>query len=151
MYATRLEYIRLMINQKKSMKIISCFLILVTMSFLFSCQKEKDCTDPLALNFNQDAERDCCCEFDGFISLYTRSGFGNGGIHIYIDSAYITEMSEIYIASEDPSYDVIGHSLENTFFLDDGSHYFECVQSDSVIASGMVITSKNSSQYIEVN
>jgi hypothetical protein len=48
------------------MKILSkCLALMLAAGLaLTSCSKEEGCTDPIASNYNVDAEKDCCCEYD---------------------------------------------------------------------------------------
>lgn len=117
---------------------------------LFSCKK-KGCTDPGALNYNSKAGLDCCCEYNGFISFYTRTGYQNGQIGIYIDSSFVKNMSGIYVGSSDPTCNTSGHPSGTAVFLEDGTHYYQCIQSDSVLTSGYITTARNSCYFVEVN
>lgn len=46
---------------KKTLKIF--FSSILVMGILASCSKESGCTDPDAVNYDPDAEEDCCCVF----------------------------------------------------------------------------------------
>lgn len=42
--------------------------VLSPLFFMTSCKKEVGCTDPLAINYNPDAEDDCCCVYDSDVA-----------------------------------------------------------------------------------
>lgn len=46
------------------MNFIIAVLLISPVLFLASCKKEAGCTDPTAINYNPDAEDDCCCVYD---------------------------------------------------------------------------------------
>ncbi|CAG5077476.1 hypothetical protein [Parvicella tangerina] len=118
---------------------------------LISCAKKEGCTDTKALNYNPNDKVSCCCNYNGFVSFYTKKGYQNGDILIYIDSVYVIKMEGIYTVDHEPSCNTGYAPVENVAYLEDGSHYYECIQSDSTICSGNINTSTNSCLYIEVN
>lgn len=128
---------------------ITFFSIIIALTACIKNKKE-GCIDRNAINYDQEAKVNCCCNYNGFISFYTRQGYQNGHIYIYIDSNYVTEMEGIYIPDSDPSCGMGGFAIGTPVYLETGSHYYECVQSDSVILSGTFNTSMNSCLYVEV-
>jgi len=77
--------------------------LILSVFFLYSYRKKEGCTDPDALNYDQSAKRDCCCEYNGSISFYTRTGSQLGGLFTSIDGGDTTELTDGWIAQDDPS------------------------------------------------
>ena len=52
-------------------------LLILAVTALPACKKKEGCTDPAAINYDADADKDCCCEYAS-VSEFTITDLGGG-------------------------------------------------------------------------
>lgn len=76
-----------------------------------SCNKKEGCMDPAAINFDQEAETDCCCEYPDEFNLSFH-------LHSYVGASELTEGNTYVINGFNTKLDIVRFYISNIRMVD---------------------------------
>lgn len=92
-------------------KMLLTGVVALSLITLQSCSKTEGCTDPAALNFNANADEDCCCEYATTFDLDMH-------LHPYVGASGLTEGSIYNLFGVQTQLDLVQFYVSNIRLVD---------------------------------
>jgi len=73
----------------------------LTLALLFAlaftgCKKKEGCTDRTAINYNADADKNCCCQYNGSVVFWNQTGTGFCNVHVKLSNGSAADITADY-------------------------------------------------------